>query len=93
MTIVLFDRETGLKMSEFVSDEKARMEMRTANGLAGWKKLAQSWTDGIEQEWAENSLGNEDYAPYGITELGRWEERFRPEFTQQRKGSYAHQEE
>lgn len=89
MTIVLFNIESGRKISEFISEDDARSEMRTANGLAGWRKLAMSWTDGIECEWASNRIGDEARAPYGITELDRWEEKFRPEFVQQRNDPYA----
>lgn len=89
MTIVLFNIDSGIKISEFSSEDLARQEMRTANGLAGWRKLSMSWIDGIECEWATNPTGEKAHAPYGITEIERWENRFRPEFMQQRNEHYV----
>lgn len=93
MTIVLFELQSGLKLSEFPTETEAREELRTANGLAGWRRIGTSWIDGIEREWAETQGGLQDYAPFGITELERWEERFRPEFIKQRKNDYGTQDE
>lgn len=92
MTIVLFEIATGLKIDEYATEDTARKSLREVNGCAGWTRLGTGWCDGVEREFAVHSNGLEDYAPYGITELERWEDRFRPEFIKQRKEFYGTQE-
>lgn len=93
MTIVLFKIATGEQMAEFETETEARIGMRTANARLGWDRQARSWIDGIEREWGTDPNGEKEYAPYGITELERWEERFRPEFVKQRNIDHVTQDE
>lgn len=82
--IVLFAIESGLKIQEFSDESRARAAMRAANTDAGFRRLGQSWIDGIECEWAETVNGAQCYSPYAITEYRRWEQRYRPEMVIQR---------
>jgi len=77
MSYVLFHVATGTYIKSYATEEGARIGMRTSNRNAGWERVSRSWTDGYECEWCTNGR-DERYAPYGITEWDRWNERFNP---------------
>lgn len=85
MTYVLFHIKSGEYIKSYKTEAAARVGMRTSNRNAGWaERLSRSWTNGYEMEWCRAGKGalapqhTYGYAPYGITEYSRWNQKFNP---------------